>query len=345
VYKAHPGHPLTSELVGRIIIEAAGATGMPEGVFSLLQGVRYKTSIELVTHPLIKAVGFTGSFAGGKALYDAASKREEPIPVYAEMGSVNPVFILPEMLEKNAADVANKLAASNILSAGQFCTNPGVIISRAATKTEEFLSTFASAVEKATPEQMLTTKIHNCYYEELEKFSGVAGVEMLTMRPAQVSGAAPNMFKTTAENFLSNKVLFEEVFGPSSLHVVAGTNEELIAIAEKMPGQLTISLWGTDNDLVSHQKLLEMLELRAGRLIINGVPTGVEVTHAMVHGGPYPATTDNRTTSVGTNAIYRFTRPVCYQGYPDDLLPGALQNANPLGIWRKVNGDFTKDSA
>ena len=344
VYKAHPGHPVTSEMIGKLIIEAASEISMPEGIFSLLQGVNYETSINLVTHSLIKAVGFTGSFAGGKALFDAAAKREEPIPVYAEMGSINPVFILPEMLEKNSADVANKLAASNTLSAGQFCTNPGLIISPSSKNTNQFLSTFESAIEQSTPEQMLTNKIHNSYYNELEKFSDVSGVETLVKKTKEENVAAPNMFKTTAENFLNNKVLFEEVFGPSSLHIVAGSEEELIAIAKKIPGQLTITVWGTNNDLEIQKKLLNLLELKAGRLIINGVPTGVEVTHAMVHGGPYPATTDSRTTSVGTNAIYRFTRAVCYQNYPDNLLPDALKNENPLKIMRKINGAFTNES-
>ncbi len=344
VYKAHPGHPATSELVGKIIIDAANETRMPEGIFSLLQGVSNETSIKLVTHPLIKAVGFTGSFAGGKALFDAAAKREEPIPVYAEMGSINPVFILPEMLEKNGLDVANKLAASNTLSAGQFCTNPGLIISPESKNTNEFLSTFESAIERSVPEKMLTKKIHDSYYNELQKFSNVHGVETLTKKMNDESVATPNMFKTTAENFLNNKVLFEEVFGPSSLHVAAGSEEELMAIAEKIPGQLTITVWGTNNDLENHKKLLNALELKAGRLIINGVPTGVEVTHAMVHGGPYPATTDSRTTSVGTNAIYRFTRAVCYQNYPDNLLPDALKNENPLKIMRKINGAFSNEA-
>lgn len=344
VYKAHPGHPVTSELIGKKIIDAASETNIPEGIFSLLQGVSYEISIHLVTHPLIKAVGFTGSFAGGKALFDAAAKREEPIPVYAEMGSINPVFVLPEMLEKNGANVANKLAASNTLSAGQFCTNPGLIISPSSNNTDQFLSAFESVIGQSTPEQMLTSKIHDSYYNELEKFSKVGGIEAHIKKPKEESVAIPNMFKTSAENFLKNKVLFEEVFGPSSLHVVAGSEEELIAIAEKIPGQLTITVWGTNNDFESHKKLLNLLELKAGRLIINGVPTGVEVTQAMVHGGPYPATTDSRTTSVGTNAIYRFTRAVCYQNYPNDLLPEALQNENRLKIIRKVNGSFTNES-
>jgi len=219
-----------------------------------------------------------------------------------------------------------------------------LIISPPSKSTNQFLSTFEFVIEKSTPEQMLTSKIHNSYYNELEKFYDVSGVETLVKKTKEENVAAPNMFKTTAENFLNNKVLFEEVFGPSSLHVVAGSEEELIAIAKKIPGQLTITVWGTNNDLEIQKKLLNLLELKAGRLIINGVPTGVEVTHAMVHGGPYPATTDSRTTSVGTNAIYRFTRAVCYQNYPDNLLPDALKNENPLKIMRKINGAFTNES-
>lgn len=344
VYKAHPGHPVTSEIIAKLIIDAANETGMPDGIFSLLQGVHYEISIQLVTHLLIKAVGFTGSFSGGKALFDAAAKREEPIPVYAEMGSINPVFILPEMLEQKGAELAVKLAASNTLSAGQFCTNPGVLISVESDNTNNFLSQFAEAVENANAECMLTDKIHSGYYAGVEKFSGVAGVEKVSKKSKEDNVAAPHMFKTPASNFLNNETLFEEVFGPSSLHVIAGKREELFSIAEKLPGQLTISVWGTENDLRQYKNLLNILELKVGRLICNGVPTGVEVTHAMVHGGPYPATTDSRTTSVGTNAIYRFTRAVCYQNYPDDLLPVALQNKNPLNLWRKVNGVLSNET-
>lgn len=343
VYKAHPGHPATSEIVGKIIIDAACNTDMPEGIFSLLQGVEYEISIQLVTHPLIKAVGFTGSFAGGKALYDAATKRKEPVPVYAEMGSINPVFILPEMLEQNGARVAEKLAASNTLSAGQFCTNPGVIVSSESHHTNKFIEQFASAINSATAECMLTNKIHTSYYAGVKKFSDVAGVEVVTnnIQKDNENVATPFMFKTTAANFLNNNELVEEVFGPSSLHVIAGNKEELFLVAERLPGQLTITVWGTENDLENYNDLLNVLQLKAGRVICNGVPTGVEVTHAMMHGGPYPATTDSRSTSVGTNAIYRFTRAVCCQNYPPNLLPDALKNENPLQILRKVNGEFT----
>jgi len=346
VYKAHPGHPATSELVGNTIIDAAKETEMPEGIFSLLQGASHESGINLVEHPLIKAIAFTGSFAGGKALYNAASKRDEPIPVYAEMGSINPVFILPEIIAQNSSALADKLAASNTLSAGQFCTNPGVIISLESKKTDEFLSHFASDITNASAECMLTDKIWKGYYTGIEKLSAMADVKIMTsnLKEEKENVAVPYMFKTPASVFLQNDELLEEVFGPSSVHVIAGNKNDLFAIAEKLQGQLTVSVWGTDNDLTNYHDLLKILELKAGRIICNGVPTGVEVTHAMVHGGPYPATTDSRTTSVGTNAIYRFTRAVCYQSYPQNLLPGALQNENPLKIWRKVNGEFTRES-
>jgi NADP-dependent aldehyde dehydrogenase len=344
VYKAHPGHPATSELVGKIINDAAKETGMPDGIFSMLQGASHESGIHLVEHPLIKAIAFTGSFAGGKALYNVASKRNEPIPVYAEMGSINPVFILPGILRQDSLAVADKLAASNTLSAGQFCTNPGVIVSLQSDDTNNFLSRFASDISNASAEYMLTDKIWKGYHAGIKKISATGDIEIMTANKEKENAATPFMFKTPASVFLKNDDLLEEVFGPSSVHVIAGNKNDLVAIAEKLPGQLTISVWGTEDDLINYRDLLKILELKAGRVICNGVPTGVEVTHAMVHGGPYPATTDSRTTSVGTNAIYRFTRAVCYQGFPQNLLPEALQNKNPLKIWRKVNGEFTHEA-
>lgn len=345
VYKAHPGHPVTSELIGKIVADAAIETGMPEGIFSMLQGVHYSVSTALVTHPGIKAVAFTGSFVGGRALLDAAAQRKEPIPVYAEMGSINPVFVLPEIMAQNSG-LASKIAASNTLSAGQFCTNPGLIIYLQAENTNQFLSEFRMALEKAPIECTLTRKIHDAYYEGIQKFSKTPGVETISVTDGNGKNdeAIPIMFKTTSSVFLNNEVLNEEIFGPSSLHVIASDILELRAIAEKIPGQLTISVWGTDNDFENNRELIGLLQLKAGRIICNAVPTGVEVTHAMVHGGPYPATTDSRSTSVGTNAIYRFTRAICYQNFPPTLLPGYLKNANPRNIWRKVNGKFSNGS-
>ncbi len=344
VYKSHPGHPATSELVSQVIIKAAQLTGMPDGVFTMFQGASYESSLQLVKHPLIKAVAFTGSLGGGRALFDAAAKREEPIPVYAEMGSINPVFVLPELIRENTHAIADKLASSNTLSAGQFCTNPGVVVSLQSQHTTEFLIQFEKSISSGNADCMLTDKIYGGYTKSVEALTKVEGIEFISSPAATTELAAkPYMFKTNAETFLKNESLMDEVFGPSSIHVVADDEQQLYAIAEKLHGQLTISVWGTDNDLIQFQPLLQLLELKAGRVICNQVPTGVEVTHAMVHGGPYPATTDSRTTSVGTNAIYRFTRAVCYQNYPDNLLPAALQNDNPLKIMRKVDGKYSNE--
>lgn len=343
VCKAHPGHPATSELVASLIVRAANESGMPEGVFSLLQGEGYEVSTHLVTHSHIKAVGFTGSLGGGKALFDAAARRREPIPVYAEMGSVNPVFLLPEILKSQAADLGQKLASSNLLGAGQFCTNPGVIIGSASSHLEQFSQSFRETIEKASAENMLTDKVYGGYCGNLEKMKGLSGVEILVGQQPRQEGVAapPHMFRVAASSFMAEQVLQEEIFGPSSLHVVANDTQEMLRVAEGLHGQLTASVWGTEKDLTENRALVEILEGKAGRVIFNTVPTGVEVTHAMVHGGPYPATTDSRSTSVGTNAIYRFTRAVCYQNYHQELLPEALRNANPLGIARKVNGQYS----
>ena len=343
VYKAHPAHPATSEMVGAIIVGIAKEHNMPEGIFSLLQTAANETSIYLVTHPLIKAVAFTGSFTGGRALYDAAAKRTEPIPVYAEMGSTNPVFVLPGIMQNDGDALAEKLAASNMLSAGQFCTNPGIIISLQSPYTDNFLSRFSARIKNAVAETMLTENIYSNYHKGIGKLMVAEGVKLKAFSKGNeiARTAAPYMFETTAKTFMENNVLSQEVFGPASIHVIAATEEELYAIAKALPAQLTASVWGTEKDMDTYANLMNELELKAGRIIFNNVPTGVEVTHAMVHGGPYPATTDSRTTSVGTTAIYRFTRPVCYQNFPENLLPDALKNDNPLKIQRLVNSNIT----
>ncbi|MEP7106764.1 MAG: aldehyde dehydrogenase (NADP(+)) [Ferruginibacter sp.] len=340
VYKSHSGHPATSELVGKIIIDAARKCGMPEGVFSLLQSKNNECSIRLVTHPFIKAVGFTGSFTGGKALFDAAAGRNEPIPVYAEMGSVNPVFILPGIMQLQAAALAEKLAGSNLLSAGQFCTNPGIIISMRSPDTDAFLSHFSTCIKNAGADSMLNDRICNSYNAGIKKLLDAGNVKLQSSGKESdlEMSAIPYMFQTSANNFLLHKELSHEIFGPSSIHVIAENEQEMYAVARQLAGQLTASIWGTDTDLSAFAGLAEELELKAGRIIFNTVPTGVEVTHAMVHGGPYPATTNSQSTSVGSNAIYRYTRAVCYQNSPQQLLPDALKNKNPLNIWRRVNG-------
>jgi NADP-dependent aldehyde dehydrogenase len=345
VYKAHPGHPATSEKVGMLISQAAQECGLPDGVFSLLQGEDHQTGQALVQHPLVKAIAFTGSFAGGKALFDLAAKRKEPIPVYAEMGSVNPVFILPDMLATKASELADKLAPSNLLAAGQFCTNPGIIIQQQSKDSQSFSSKFSEHIKNATGECMLTNSIYSGYNKGIEQLSSGEGVALVAagQKGTMENAATPYMYQTSAQSFLKQHGLMEEVFGPSSLHVMAESKDEVMAIADSLTGQLTVSIWATEKDLDDYEDLIKILELKAGRIIYNTVPTGVEVTHAMVHGGPFPATTDSKTTSVGTNAIYRFTRPVCYQSAPQKFLPEELKDENSLGIWRMVNGAYTKD--
>lgn len=343
VYKAHPGHPATSERVGVLISNVAKESGLPDGVFSLLQGESRKVGQALVMHPLISAVAFTGSFYGGKALFDAAAKRKEPIPVYAEMGSVNPVFILPDMLATKANELAEALSSSNLLGVGQFCTNPGIVIQLKSNETETFENKFGERIKNASAECMLTGSIYSGYKKGIDKLSSFNQLELVaTGKESEGHNAGtPHMYKTKASILIDNPELMEEVFGPSSIHVTAESKDEMLALAEQMTGQLTISVWATEKDIEEFVDVIRILELKAGRIIYNAVPTGVEVTHAMVHGGPYPATTDSKTTSVGTNAIYRFTRPVCYQGATQKLLPQELKDENPLGIWRFVNGENT----
>jgi 2,5-dioxopentanoate dehydrogenase len=326
VYKANPGHPETSIEVANIVTDAAKQTAMPEGVFAMIQGVTHETGMHLVMHPLIKAVGFTGSFRGGRALYDACAKRDEPIPVYAEMGSTNPVFILPEILAEKGEEIARALAASNMASVGQFCTNPGIMVAQEAGDIKKFYDEFSKVIKTTPPAPMLTQPIFNSFEKSMHEVSDKKGITVAAIsEDSNNANARARMFIASGENFLNDKQLWEEMFGPSSVQVTAKNNAEMMKIAEALPGQLTATVWGTDNDLKNNVELIRLLELKAGRLIINGVPTGVEVSAAMNHGGPYPATTDSKFTSVGTESIYRFTRPVCYQNFPDYLLPEELR--------------------
>lgn len=344
VHKGHPAHPQTASIIAGCIRRAAEKSGMPEHVFTMIEGEGYEPGLQLVTHPLISAVAFTGSFRGGKALYDAAAKREKPIPVYAEMGSVNPVFILPHALQQNGYDIATKLIASNLQGTGQFCTNPGIVVLPPLHDAKQFLETSSQLISASKGGIMLTGNIHASYAAGVKK---LATSKTVTLKAAGVQGeevhsATPHLFVTNADEFLNDDNLQEEVFGPSSLFVETGDKAALYNIATHLQGQLTATIWGTDEDLQEYSDLIRILEDKAGRLLVNGVPTGVEVTAAMVHGGPYPATTDSRTTSVGTDAIYRFTRPVCYQNFPQFLLPDALKDANPLGITRMKNGQIER---
>ncbi|MCP9756416.1 aldehyde dehydrogenase (NADP(+)) [Lacihabitans sp. CCS-44] len=339
VFKGHPSHLGTSELVGRAILAAAQKTGMPDGVFSLVFDDTIEIGQALVKHPLIKAIGFTGSLRGGKSLFDAAASRPEPIPVYAEMGSTNPVFILPKTLKEKGDTLAQAYMNSVTMGVGQFCTNPGLLVIE---KDDAFVEKLESVSAESNGGVMLNKGIQSVYHKGIEEFEKYAKVISFGKKPEGFTSALPVIFKADYQTFKDSEILKEEVFGPSSLVVEASSREEIMEVARNLSGHLTATVFGSPEELADYTDLLELLEQKVGRLIINGFPTGVEVTHAMVHGGPYPATTDSRSTSVGTMSITRFTRPVCYQDMPDTLLPVELQNENSLGIWRKVNGEMGK---
>lgn len=340
VVKAHPAHPGTCELVAEAIISAAKKTGMPDGVFSMVHGISHEVGMGLVGHSGIHAVGFTGSLGGGRALFDAASRRVNPIPVYAEMGSTNPVFILPGAMAEKSEELSQQLHGSFTLGVGQFCTNPGVVIAHDSEETKAFKTSLTSLVAESSSAPMLTSGIHNAFDGGVKELSSQQGVEYLA-KGADAGGnqGNANLFATEGKNFLSNALLEEEVFGPSTLLVNTSDNSEMLEIARNLHGHLTATIHGTEEDLLNNKELIDILEEKVGRLLINGFPTGVEVCHAMVHGGPYPATTDSRSTSVGTKAIDRFARQVCYQNFPDALLPDELKQDNPLQIMRLVNGE------
>jgi NADP-dependent aldehyde dehydrogenase len=344
VFKAHPAHPGTSELVGLAIQRAIQRTGMPEGTFSMVHGRSTDVGMAIVRHPFIKAIGFTGSFLGGKALFDEANKRPDPIPVYAEMGSSNPVFILPGILKEKGEKIAQELAASVSLGVGQFCTNPGLVFMEQSADEMKFKNNLSRQVNEMAAGVMLTSGIKNNYLRGIEKLSSIEGVNILAKGKSEGEGArgTPHVLHATAALFMQKHELEEEVFGPSTLAVTANNKEELFQAAKRLTGHLTATIHGTEEDLHEYAELITILEQKVGRVLINGYPTGVEVCHSMVHGGPYPATTDSRTTSVGTMAIHRFTRPVCYQNFPQSLLPVELKDENPLGIWRLVNGERKK---
>jgi NADP-dependent aldehyde dehydrogenase len=348
VVKAHRAHPGTSELVATAVNRAVAACGLPPGVFSLIHGGGATAGIAMVKHPATTAVGFTGSHTAGRALFDAAASRPHPIPVFAEMSSINPVFLLPDAVRERGATIAQGLLASVTLGVGQFCTKPGLVFLQQGADTDAFLQKFAEAVRAAPCGTMLTRGIRDSFVENRRTITSVAGVRALasgsSAANALLTEAEPSVATTTAHNFLTQPALATEAFGPFTLVVIATDTNELAACAAALEGQLTATLHGTSADLAHARPLLAALEQKVGRVIVNGFPTGVEVCHAMNHGGPYPATTDVRFTSVGTAAIYRFARPVCYQGLPDNLLPPALQNANPLGLLRLVNGTPTRDA-
>ncbi len=346
IVKAHHAHPGTSEMVGQVIARGVKECGLPPGVFALLFGAGAEIGAALVDHSKVKAVGFTGSLAAGKALMQRAAARPEPIPCFMEMSSVNPVFLLPDALYSRGAEIARGLFASFTLGVGQFCTKPGLVFLPRDVTGNIFVDELKVQVEKAGAfGAMLTEGIAKSYR------SGVAGRQssVETVAQATKDGAgncysAPIVMQIDAKQLLREPELAAEIFGPTTLVIRYDSREELLKLARSLEGQLTATLHGTERDLAAFADLIAILERKAGRLVVNGFPTGVEVCHAMVHGGPYPATSDSRATSVGTYSIYRFARPVCYQDFPQAALPEELKNQNPLGIWRLVNGEFTRDA-
>jgi NADP-dependent aldehyde dehydrogenase len=347
IVKAHHAHPGTSEMVGQVIARSVRECGLPPGVFALLFGAGSEIGAALVDHPNVKAVGFTGSLSAGKALMQRAAARPEPIPCFMEMSSVNPLFVLPEALHTRGAQIAAGLFGSFTLGVGQFCTKPGLVYLPRNADADALVAEVKALVEKAAPSAMLTEGISKSYR------SGIAGRQshghVNTVAQASSDGAgtnyaAPVLMQVDAEDLLAKPELSTEVFGPSALVIRYDSREQLLELAGAIEGQLTATLHGSDADLAEFADLIAILERKAGRLIVNGFPTGVEVCHAMVHGGPYPATSDSRATSVGTYSIYRFVRPVCYQDFPQAALPEELKDANPLGIMRLIDGQLTREA-
>ncbi len=338
VVVAHHSHPGLAEIVGQAVMRAALATNMPEGVFSLLYGGGRSVGMSVVQHPLIQAVGFTGSRAGGLALMDAAANRPQPIPMYAEMSSVNPVVILPGALERGEAALAETWINSLTLGTGQFCTNPGLLFLPEGTGLV-FLEKVKALVASAPPGLMLNAAICEAYAETTEAFARTAGVETVARSAAQAGSGqgSPVVFSVSVRRFLEEDLLQGEMFGPAAL-IVRGSLPEIEATISELEGQLTATVHGTEAELATNVSLVAVLERKAGRLVFNGFPTGVEVCHSMVHGGPFPSTSDGRSTSVGSMAIFRFTRSVAFQGFPDSCLPPELQEGNPLGIRRLMDG-------
>jgi NADP-dependent aldehyde dehydrogenase len=348
IVKAHAAHPGSSELMGQIISQSVKACGLPAGTFALLFDAATEVGSALVQHSKIKAVGFTGSLRGGKALMDLAARRAEPIPCYMEMGSTNPVFVLPEALRSRGADIASGLFASFTLGAGQMCTKPGLVFLPQNEAGDSFVAALVAKVAKSTGATMLTLGIAKNYAAGVASRGRHPVVRTLATGGATSGeGCAPGLaalFEVSGANLLRHGELAEEVFGPGTLVVRYADRQELIWLAAALEGQLTAAVHGSVADLAESTDLIDILERKAGRLIVNGFPTGVEVCHAMVHGGPFPATSDSRTTSVGSQAIFRFARPVCYQDFPQACLPEELKNENPLGIWRMINGTMTRDA-
>jgi NADP-dependent aldehyde dehydrogenase len=348
IVKAHSAHPRTSGMVAGAIAAAAKARGIHPGVFGHLQG-SHDLGAALVRHPAIRAAGFTGSLRAGRALFDAAASRPDPIPFFAELGSVNPVVLLPSALAGDTSALVSGLAGSVTLGVGQFCTNPGLVFAVDGDPARAFVAALGTAIAAVAPAPMLTPGIHAAYGKRLAAAAGAPGVTIAgkSAAPADPDGkeGAAHVLAVSGKDFLAQPLLHEEIFGPSTLVVLCKDDAELESAVRALGGQLTATVHGTPEDVARHGDLLARLRERSGRLLFGGFPTGVEVCDAMQHGGPWPASTDVRFTSVGTRAILRFVRPAAWQNAPDALLPPALRNANPLGIMRMVDGVLTREPA
>lgn len=343
IVKCHPFHAATSELVAGAIIKAAEATEMPDGVFSHLLSKDHRVGSTLVSHAAVKGVGFTGSLKGGTALNKLVQQRDEPIPFFAEMGSTNPVILLPSALKTKGKSWAEQLAASIVLGAGQFCTNPGLIIGIKGMPLDAFIRNLGKELEEKAPQCMLHPSIHDHFKLKCFNLKNDGELEVISLTNTDNSNyAAQSLFHLSGDAYLKNPDFHEEIFGPVSIVVSCDDEEQLKEVILSLKGQLTGTIIGAESELEQYRDLVTSMQEKIGRILFNGVPTGVEVNAAMHHGGPYPATTDSRYTSVGSRAIRRWLRPLCYQNWPDTELPPALQNANPLSIYREVNKILTK---
>ena len=344
IIKAHPAHPQTSETVANAILKAADKCKMPKGIFAHVHGVSFEVGKTLVMHPHTKAVGFTGSFIGGKQLFDWANQRKEPIPVFSEMGSVNPVFLLPGKLKQSPADIAKMYAGSITLSVGQFCTNPGLIIGIDSDELKTFVHDLGNVIQQTSSGLMLHPGIAKAYKEKRGTALIQKDVQLVAESEISVkeNEGLPTIATASGQAFLNNPVLHQEVFGPYSLVIRCKDMNEMTEVAKHLEGQLTSTLMATEDDIKNNDELVEAVKNICGRFILNGVPTGVEVCLSMHHGGPFPATTDSRFTSVGADGIKRFARPIAFQNWPNDLLPDELKDENPLKIWRTINNELKK---
>lgn len=345
IVKSHPMHAGTGELIASAIIKAAEKTEMPNGVFSNINSSGIEVGQQLVAHPKVKAVGFTGSIRGGRALLDLAAKREEPIPVFAEMGSINPVIMLPKALQNRAENLATIYANSITLGTGQFCTNPGLILGIKSDGLDSFINSLAKKIVEINPTCMLHPNIIGAYENNKSKAIAQEGLTVVANYKQETQANYASQVITTVEGktFLNNPTLHQEVFGPYSIVVQCENEKQLEEIISSLEGQLTGTVISDDNEVANYPTIIAVLQNRVGRIIFNGVPTGVEVCPSMVHGGPYPASTDSRFTAVGINSIKRWVRPFSYQDWPNNILPNELKNENPLHILRSVNGTLTKE--